>query len=286
MISGSRVNYETLYPKNTADWLPMASLIYGLTDQMKVRGVISRTMARAEYRELVPFAHQDMGLGYATRGNPDLRPTYITNYDLRWEYYPRPGEILAVSVFSKSFTDPIEIVVIPGASRPILQYENIGSSSNYGVEFEARKSLGFLSAHLSQFSLGSNVTLTKSKMILNGRDYSRPLSGQSPFIINSLLGYTSHSGATSATLLYNAFGDRLVRLTTIDQKGLYEKTRHQVDFTLSHKLWQTMTFKFAVKNLLNEDYLVTQEQPQFGIEGVTEFHKIGRTVSMGVSYGL
>ena len=253
---------------------------------MKVRGVVSRTMARPEYRELVPYAHQDWGLGYATRGNPDLKPTYITNYDLRWEYFPSPGEILAISFFAKSFKDPIEILVIPGATRPILQYENINEATNYGLELEARKSLAFLSTKLSQFNFGTNVTLTKSKMTLDGRDYSRPLSGQSPFIINSLLGYTSHSGATSATLLYNAFGDRLVRLTTIDQKALYEQTRHQVDFTLSHKLWQTMTFKFGVKNLLNEDYVVTQEQPQFGIEGVTEFHKIGRTVSMGVSYGL
>lgn len=277
---------------HTADWLPMGSVVYSLTDRMNLRGVVSRTMARPEYRELAPYAYQDYGYGPATRGSADLQPTYIVNYDLRWEYFPRPGEILAVSVFAKEFTDPIEILVIPGASRPVLEYNNIESARNYGFELEGRKTLEFISHRLERFTLGGNLTVTESEIRildeagLGTVDYRRPLSGQSPFAINTFLGYTSPGGQTEATLLYNAFGDRLVRLTTINQEPYYEQTRHQVDFTISHKLWQTVGLKLGIKNLLDEDFLVTQKQAQFGIEGITEQYEIGRSVSFGISYGI
>src|SRR6185369_1221290 len=54
---------------------------------------------------------QDQNLRFAvTQGNPGLDRALIQNVDLRWEWFPRGGEILSAGVFYKHFDSPIEKV--------------------------------------------------------------------------------------------------------------------------------------------------------------------------------
>lgn len=157
MHTGSRsVSGDTLVALKTADWLPMASCTYSIDDRTNVRLVASRTLGRPEYREIAPFEFQDYAFGAATKGNPHLKTTYIGNYDLRLEFFPRTGEVLAVSGFAKSFTNPIEIFVESSSSHSAIEYLNAESAKNLGVEFEARKLLDMLPGKLSRLTLGGN----------------------------------------------------------------------------------------------------------------------------------
>ncbi|MDX1748455.1 MAG: TonB-dependent receptor, partial [Halobacteriales archaeon] len=97
------------------DILPGINLVYGLTNEMNVRGSFSRTVNRPEFRELSPFEFTDVVGGRAIVGNPNLKRATIDNFDLRWEWFTGPGEVVAVSVFHKEFTDPIERIVEPTA---------------------------------------------------------------------------------------------------------------------------------------------------------------------------
>lgn len=294
MKTGSReTGTDTLVNLNTADWLPMAGFVYSLSDRANARFVVSRTLGRPEYREIAPFTFQNFGLSTPTTGNPNLRTTYIWNYDLRFEFFPRVGEVIAISGFAKSFTDPIEVFVATSATRSLWQFVNAKSASNIGMEFEVRKSLDMLPGRLSRLTFGGNLALVKSQVEIVKGDgegtvkVDRPLMGQAPYTVNLMLGYTSAGeGNTDVTLLYNVSGARLYRLTTADQSPYYEQPRPQLDFILNHKIRSTVGLKLSVKNILDSKFLVTQEQLDGRIEGVTEEYGTGRSVSFGVSYGI
>jgi len=88
--------------------------------------------------------------GRSIKGNPDLVVTKIKNYDVRLEWFPGRGEVLALSLFYKDLTDPIEQTV-----RPTIQLQNSFINSDdaevMGIELEARKNLGFLWSRLKNF---------------------------------------------------------------------------------------------------------------------------------------
>ena len=76
------------------DWLPGANLTYKLNDKTNIRLSGSQTVVRPEFRELSPFAFYDFELGASVLGNKNLVRTKITNADLRYEIYPRAGELI------------------------------------------------------------------------------------------------------------------------------------------------------------------------------------------------
>ncbi|HBX66917.1 MAG TPA: hypothetical protein DEG32_12480, partial [Balneolaceae bacterium] len=71
------------------------------TDNMNIRVAYTKTVARPTFRELAPYITFDFVGGLLFQGNENLKRTLITNYDLRWELFTGPGEILAVSGFYK-----------------------------------------------------------------------------------------------------------------------------------------------------------------------------------------
>ena len=75
------------------DWLPSINTVYQVVDNMNVRGAYSRTLARPSFRELAPFASFLFVGDYIFVGNSELKRTLIDNYDFRWEWFTRPGEI-------------------------------------------------------------------------------------------------------------------------------------------------------------------------------------------------
>ena len=295
LVSGNRQNLaqDTLIPLRTDDWLPMVSAIVGFSDRMNIRAVFSQTLARPEFREFAPFSFQDLVLGRPTEGNPDLVSSYIKNYDFRWEYFPAPNEILAVSFFWKTFEDPIERHVKTGSSRLINTLVNSEQANNQGVEFEARKSLGFLGEAMSRITLGGSLALVESEVTIKGDAGSytenRPLTGQSPYVVNLVGSYITPSGKPDITVLYNAFGDRVISLDVIGQEPYYEETRHSIDMTIGYKFWESFALKFGARNLLGEDYVASQKQVEGNNAGqtmITEKYEIGRSITLGLSYGI
>ena len=62
----------------------------------------------------------------------------------------------AISLFYKDFTNPIELVVYNGASPNDYTPKNVDEAIVYGLEFELRKNLKFLSENLSNFYVLAN----------------------------------------------------------------------------------------------------------------------------------
>ncbi|MCB0710958.1 MAG: TonB-dependent receptor [Ignavibacteriae bacterium] len=291
--------------QSVVDILPSANLIYNVAKDMNLRGSFSQTLARPEFRELAPFRFDDYK--QSTFGNPGLERTRIMNYDLRWEWYTRPGELLSVSGFYKNFTNPIEQFYLLGGSDIQVEPVNASGANTFGVEVEARKGLDEVADFLTNFSFGLNFTIVKSTVtfdenspvtIYNGfglaetpvsalTNLERPLQGQSPYTINSLIGYSNSTLGTDATLLFNVFGERLAIVGTNNYPDVYEQPQPTLDFTLQQKLPAGLKLSLKAKNILDTETRFTQEFVGKNSEVIeTERYFSGRSLSLGISFSL
>jgi len=73
----------------------------------------TQTLSRPEYRELSPVNYRDVLGGLTVFGNPALERALIQNYDARWEWYPRPSELVSLGAFAKRFDRPIATEIRP-----------------------------------------------------------------------------------------------------------------------------------------------------------------------------
>ncbi len=275
-----------------ANLLPSASLVYSLNDDINLRLAYGRTLARPTIRELSPMWTQEFDHGFIFVGNPDLTHTLIDNYDIRWEWFNAPGKILAVSGFYKRFRDPIERAII--SNNYVVTYKNVNKAEVIGAEFEIRQSLGFLTNRLCNFSVEGNLTLTNSKVNIGDYELSvrryfdstasdtRPLQGQSPYLLNLNLSFNSMKSGTNATILLNLFGDRLSEVSEGGTPDVYERSRAQLDFTFSQKLTSALRLKFSGKNLLDAGINKTIEYK--GTDYIFQEYSTGTSFSIGLSY--
>jgi TonB-dependent receptor len=241
--------------------LPSAALTYAIHPHMNLRLSYSQTIARPSYRELAAYYSYDPVINDFIEGNPRLKMTSVDNYDLRWEWFPRPGELLSASLFYKDLRQAIERgnVDIEGET---ITFFNRDKASLYGVELEARKSLAFLGPGFSPFSLGGNLSLLQSEVRLTPAELrakrgffpnispTRPLYDQSPYILNLDLNYDEPRAGTSASLILNVAGPRIA-LTKLNADDVYEQPAPTLDFLLSQKIARNLTLRLSAKNLLD-----------------------------------
>ena len=250
--------------RRNTDILPAVALTYRLTPDQNLRLSATQTLSRPEYRELAPIAYfEQVGLA-TTIGNPDLQRALIQNYDLRWEWFSHAGEVLSFGVFAKTFTDPIERVIIQSTGTNMLSFVNADAAHNYGAEVEVRSGLGFLARGLESFNVFANTTLMTSDITPGNEGISaltnanRPMVGQSEYVVNGGLEYGSRSGSWAATLLYNVAGRRILEAGSGGLPDAYEEPRHLVDASLQVPVTSTFNLKLDAKNLLDSPYRMTQ----------------------------
>jgi len=266
------------------DVLPALALTVRPTGTQNLRFSVSRTLARPEYRELAAIRGREVIGGLDVRGNPNLVRTLIDNADVRWEWYPAPAEVFSVGVFAKRFQQPIERVFRASGVAPIVTFVNAESARNYGLELEARKGLGFIAAPFDPFTLFTNVTLMRSEIDLGASEAAaantrenRPMVAQAPYVVNVGLAYASRSGSTSATLLYNRVGGRIVYASAIPLPDVKELPRDVLDASLRFPLRGGVSGRLDAKNLLDAPYRVAQGSID------RESHRVGRTFSLGLT---
>jgi hypothetical protein len=267
--------------RTDTDGLPSGAVILGLSDDMSLRLAYGGTVARPLVRELAPFRVQDFVRRRNVQGNPDLRRTYIHNFDARWELFPSQTEVLAASVFYKIFLEPIEAIVLD--TRGNLTYENTESARNYGIELEARTSLGRLGDELDDFVFTANFAWIHSSIaltddqVMTATSQERPLQGQSPYVANLSLGYSPSDTGLSLNLFYNVFGRRISEVGRNRIPDSYEEPFHSLDFTASYQLGDHWTLGASATNLLLQKAVVQQ--------GGLEISRVDRGTSFGVRLG-
>ena len=278
---------DTVKPSNINEThpLPAASLIYELRENMNVRLAYGQTVARPTFKEIADVAIEEFVNRRKFNGNPELVMTTAHNYDLRWEWFPNPGEVLAASLFYKNLINPIELRQISNDGQ--IQPENREGSTLLGIEMEARKTLDFAHEALSNFTLGANFAYVQSEVntvpfeFEFGTEDTRPLVGQSPYIVNLDLTYQNADWGTTASFFYNVFGER-VAFTVKESPRVLEQPTHSLDFTLSQHLWKNWKCKFSAKNLLDAEHRLVSKLD--GKEAVYASYRRGRAFSLSLNY--
>jgi len=269
------LNSRTLTAPLTVDttWidiLPSANFTYALTEKANFRASYYRTVARPELREIAPFAYYDYELSALVNGNPKLVRSQINNADLRYEIFPNNGEVFSGSVFYKHFTNTIEnIVYSSGISTFEIKPNNFPSAYNLGVEADMRKSLAFIApkSFMQRMSFYINAAYIKSLVNdTNAGAIDRPLTGQSSYVVNSSLGYSTNDGKFNFNVLYNRIGERIYLVgqgggsTGFQLGNVYEKSRNLLDFQVSYVISARSEIRLSVKDILNAPYVFYYDQ--------------------------
>jgi outer membrane receptor for ferrienterochelin and colicin len=243
--------------------LPSANVIVKLTEESNLRFSVTRTVARPQLREMAPFLFTDFFGAREILGNPNLDRTNILNLDARFELFPHQGEVLAITVFHKQFTKPIEQVILP-TSRGVVSFENAKGANNTGVELEVTKNLGFLTNQLKEFSILGNTTLVFSRVELDPEKAGiqtsnrRPLAGQSPYVVNLALDWNHEASKTKIRVLYNVAGERIAQVGSNGIADMYEQPRHVVDFSAVQSVSNHIDVKATIENAFNAPVRFTQ----------------------------
>ena len=258
------------------DALPSLNFIYAINDQSNLRISGSRTLARPNLREKAPF--ETVGrAGTLIVGNPDLEKTDITNIDLRYEIFPKAGEILAVSLFYKDFKDPINRITEVSGSARQDSWTNVDQARLGGIELEYRKGLGAWSPALEKFQLGTNFTYTYSRVDLDAEEFERnsevnpeikswrPFQAQSPYIWNLNVSYLDFENGWESAVSMNLYGRRLTANGLVGAPDIYEivgrdnKPVPTLNFTLTKNFGEHFSTTFKALNILNARYESNQE---------------------------
>ncbi|NLP12182.1 TonB-dependent receptor, partial [bacterium] len=204
-------------------------------------------------------------------------------------YFPKPGELLAVSGFYKRLVDPIEQILIASSGfEPVRSYANADFARNVGIEIEMKKGLEGLSSSLANFSFVGNLSLIRSEIDLKGENSfqqdTRALQGQADYIANAGMYYENDDGRFSSSLIYNRVGERISRVGFAGLGDVIELPRDQLDLTLAANILKQLEIKLSVQDLLNQHH----ETVQRTLEGDkrAELRSLGRTVALGFSYQL
>lgn len=181
------------------------------------------------------------------------------NGDLRFETFPNSGEIFSVSVFYKNFTDPIEQINL---GNDVLGYDNAENATVYGAEMELRKRLNFInSAFFERLVFYSNAAYMSGSVKYPSLTVNSLLQGQSPYLLNGGLSYSTDNDKLSFNVLYNRIGQRLKFRGVLAQSGqaagnnIFENSRDVLDFQVSKKFMNNkFEVKFTVSDLLGQPY--------------------------------
>ena len=242
-----------VYSKVT-DYLPGLNATYKVNNKTNIRLSGSQTVIRPEFRELSTFQFYDFDLGATVAGFTGLTRTKVTNFDLRYELYPRGGELFTFGVFYKYFNKPIEAYFNPasgGAST--YNFLNANEANSFGAELEFRKKLDFNRA-LKNFTVQGNLSYIYNRVSGIGVNESRAMQGQSPYLLNLGIQYDVEKYGINTTLLFNQIGRRIAFVGGSDQPPIWENPRPLLDFQIAKKILKNKgEIKMNIADIINKD---------------------------------
>ena len=269
------------------DFLPSLNLVYKLAPKSNLRFAASQTISRPDFREMSKYEFNDVIGGYAVVGDTTLTRALIRSFDLRYEASTERSELFSFSLFYKNFFRPIE-TVIDLQQQNRMTFANAKGAEVGGIEVEAMERLGEYWERLKNFSVSTNLTLSYSRIHLEGakavlQNKNRPLQGQSPYLFNFNLHYTEPVWKTNADLFFNIFGRRISEVG-LELPDIYEMPHPSLDLTVRQPVGANWTYKLAVSNILDPEITTVQHDNQLNRDAKVSSYHSGVGVSIGVSY--
>ena len=288
---------ENIINKNNV--FPSLNFIYSLKENQNLRVAYSLTTARPSFKEASIAEIYDPLSNLFFIGNINIRPTYIDNFDIRYEAYGENAQLFAFSAFYKNLTDPIEIGFV-AASTSNYKPLNLETANVFGLELEFRKKLGTWFNNLANWNLNLNGTYIisdekysedelklKQLGLRDGQTLgdSRPLQGQSPYLINAGIEYNNSEKGIQGGLFYNVQGKTLQVVGDGFYPDVFTIPFNSLNFNLIKQFNVNRKLAFKITNLLND----CRESRFEGFNNESQIFKsrnIGRQFSLSYTIGL
>lgn len=301
--TGTRDNNTIFFDRDLIldeyDFFPSANVIYSLNDESNLRGSYSRTTARPSFKEASVSQIFDPITNRLFIGNINLVPTYVNNYDLRYERYGDNGQMFAISGFYKDFTDPIEQTFFEEAPTQ-LTVGNLGNANVYGLELELRQRLGFISEGLNNLKFNANFSLIKSELKMSDEEFTsrqdnarngetidntRDLQGQAPYLINFGLDYNNSDLGFQTGLFYNIQGKTLEAVGIGIVPDVYTQPFNSLNFTINKSFGENKSSSIDLKvtNILGSERLSEYESYKADNQ-IFSLRDPGTEISLGYSF--
>lgn len=256
--------------KTYTDILPSIHLKYKLSKKENLRFSYFGAINRPGFYEYIPFKIE--GEDFNLSGNSNLKHATASNFDFRYELFPKGLDQLLIGGFYKNIQNPIESAIsFSGTSSATLKPTNFGTATNYGVEINMAKYFG-------KFGVSTNYTYTNSKITTSKLFYNssyvseettqtRPLQGQSPHIGNASLFYKNQKSGFDVQLAYVYTGKKIALVSPYKDLDYWQKGMSQLDFSIEKRAFKYFTFYSKITNLLNTPVIVQILQPNIYTTG-------------------
>lgn len=249
-----------------AQFLPGFHLRYSIDPSTNIRAAYTRTLARPNYYDLVPYQLVFQEDADIERGNPALRPTTSNNLDLLFERYFQSVGVISTGVFYKRLNDyifPFRFREVNfGDTYAVTQPQNGDSASLWGMEVAFQNQLRFLPGPLSGLGIYGNYTWTDSSARFPDRDEDSTLPGQSAHLGNFALSYEKYG--FSARTSWNFHGKYIDAIGDGADEDVYYDNHTQWDVNVSQKLTRNIRVYADFLNLTNAPlryYIGTSDRP-------------------------
>ena len=277
--------------------LPTTSIKYELTEKQNLKFAASKTYTLPQFKERAPFQFEDVTEVFV--GNPNLYSSTDYNADIKWEYFPKSGELISFTAFGKYIQNPINEIAIASATNDI-SYVNTGEKAiALGGEFEIRKNIYERdNKYKESLNAGFNASYMYNNQDFNVDKVEKEndftvffakkegkLTGASDLLINADISYFrdfTKDANILATLTYNYFSDRIYAIGTgaIGKGDLIDKSIGTLDFILKSKLSKNIGIGLSAKNILNP----TVERFQDEQDVIVESYKKGVNYKFSMTY--
>jgi outer membrane receptor protein involved in Fe transport len=242
------------------DFLPSLHFRYTGIQNTNIRLSYYRSINRPGFSEIVPgpITNEE----YTEKGNADLKHAVADNLDLRYELYPRAGEVLMAGIFYKHIKDPIEYTLQLDPVRKQDKYYmpgNFGNADNYGLELDFIKFFNKIGFKGNYTYTHSTITTQKFKRIRDAAgniapsypEQTRPLYGQAAHIANLAIIFKDAKNGWDAQLAGNYTGNRIVTVSENLDADIWQKGFFQLDFSFEKTFKNHLGIFVKVNNILN-----------------------------------
>lgn len=271
---------------NYTNILPGITLKHNFSENLILRAAVTTSLARPNYYALAPYVNSNIGDKELFAGNPNLKATYSTNYDIMLERYFQNVGILSAGAFYKRLKNFIYMYndrsfsadrfneVFPTLTSPIqegetwdfAQYRNGDNVDVYGFEVAIQRQLDFLPGQFLQgFSVLANYTFTESKAKgIAGEDgvlrEGLGLPRTAPHMLNGSLSWENNKFSARISANYTAaYLDEIGDDAFTD--AYYDK-QFFLDANASYKITKMLRIFAEANNLTNQPLRYYQGEVQ------------------------
>ncbi len=297
--------------------LPHLHIKYKPLKWFDLRASYSTTLARPNYNFLVPSTLVNRRAALrVTQGNPNLKPTISTNYDLFATAYSSKFGLISAGVFYKDIQDAFypftiglnsdSLVAAYGfpedgfGNARLTTYSSSPESSVTGLEVELQSNLNFLPSPLDGFVLTLNYARLFSSTEINQFREESVTTGTFPFfmtqvfvipfqrevdlvgqarhIFNASLGYDIKGLSLRASARYQ--GSRITGYSSSADKDRFSNQFWRIDAVVKYKFTKNFNVFLNLNNLGDQKDINFFRSENF----VTQRERFGSGATIGIEY--